>query len=224
MVDIWEQIRWQRYGADALRLVSIQGEDAELDRRAVQLLERFAEQMALGIIEVTSTARVCLVEFGLPLSEERIQAFSDLCRSSFLQLVEGDAQHPRTSELLIVPVDYSGEDLNEVAKIVGIDAAEVVRRHSCPEYVVEAIGFAPGFPYLKGLDERLRIPRRSVPRANVPAGAVAIGGPYAGIYPQQTPGGWHLLGSTSVRLFLPQTPGICRLRVGDRVKFHPVES
>lgn len=121
-----------------------------------------------------------------------------------------------------VPVRYGGEDgpdLSLVAAHAGLSEAEVVRRHVAVEYVVHMIGFAPGFPYLAGLDPRLACPRRESPRARVPAGSVGIGGSQTGIYPSATPGGWQLIGRTSLVLFDPHAdpPGL--LAPGDRVRF-----
>ena len=117
----------------------------------------------------------------------------------------------------VLTVRYDGEDLEAVAREVGIDVAQVIALHLAPVYDVAFMGFLPGFPYLHGLDARLRLARRSTPRPRVPAGAVAIGGPYAGVYPFASPGGWHLLG----QLLTPQLFGDdgALLRPGDRVRF-----
>jgi KipI family sensor histidine kinase inhibitor len=114
-------------------------------------------------------------------------------------------------------VRYDGEDLAAVAREVGLPVAELIALHRAPVYDVAFMGFLPGFPYLHGLDPRLHLARRATPRARVPAGAVAIGGPYAGVYPQASPGGWHLLG----QLLTPQLfgNGGALLRPGDRVRF-----
>lgn len=114
-------------------------------------------------------------------------------------------------------VRYDGEDLEAIAREVGIEVAVVIALHQSPVYDVAFMGFLPGFPYLHGLDARLQLPRRSTPRPRVPAGTVAIGGPYAGVYPFASPGGWHLLG----RLLTPQLFGDAGalLRPGDRVRF-----
>lgn len=128
--------------------------------------------------------------------------------------LQGAVEAPREHEL---HVRYDGEDLGDVARAVGLPIAEVIALHLAPVYDVAFMGFLPGFPYLHGLDTRLRLPRRSTPRPRVPAGAVAIGGPYAGVYPLASPGGWHLLG----QLLTPQLFGEAGalLRPGDRVRF-----
>ena len=96
--------------------------------------------------------------------------------------------------LRVVPVRYDGEDLADVASATGLTVDEVVELHTAATYRVAFCGFMPGFSYLVGLDDRLRLPRRPTPRERVPAGSVAIADEFTGVYPQQSPGGWHLLG------------------------------
>ena len=100
--------------------------------------------------------------------------------------------------------------------------AEAVSLHSGAEYLVHAIGFTPGFPYLGGLPERLRTPRRDTPRAHVPAGSVAIGGSQTGVYPVGSPGGWQIVGRTPIALFRPLERPASLLRPGDRVRFRAI--
>ncbi|MGM3224526.1 5-oxoprolinase subunit PxpB [Dickeya zeae] len=123
-----------------------------------------------------------------------------------------------------IPVTYGGDygsDLKTVAEHCGMTPKQVVERHAAGRYVVYFLGFQPGFPYLGGLDEALFTPRRAEPRVQVPAGSVGIGGNQTGIYPLSTPGGWQLIGQTSLALFQPtQTPPVL-LRPGDRVRFIP---
>jgi 5-oxoprolinase (ATP-hydrolysing) subunit B len=125
--------------------------------------------------------------------------------------------------LVEIGVRYDGEDLGEVAERLGLEVAEVVARHSAPTYTVACLGFSRGFPYLDGLDPLLRLPRRDTPRARLPAGSVAIAADQAGIYPQTSPGGWHLLGRTDVPLFDPAREPPALLAPGDRVRFVPLD-
>ena len=118
----------------------------------------------------------------------------------------------------LVRVLYDGADLAEVARGVGATTGDVVSIHSRCIYEVAAIGFMPGFAYLRGLDPRLTIPRRSTPRPRVPALSVAIAGPYSGVYPFTSPGGWHLLG-TAVGFTPFDARSGAAMSVGDRVRF-----
>ncbi|MEO9080287.1 MAG: 5-oxoprolinase subunit PxpB [Rhodanobacter sp.] len=124
-----------------------------------------------------------------------------------------------------IPVCYGGTcgtDLAEVAQHLGLSPDEVIARHTAADYRVAMIGFAPGFPYLLGLDPSLATPRRHDPRQRVPAGSVAIGGNQTGIYPEQLPGGWHLLGRTPRRLFNVSATPPSLLAAGDRVRFRAI--
>lgn len=136
---------------------------------------------------------------------------------------ESEAQLPE-SRLVEIPVIYGGDvgpDLQVVADHAGMTPRQVVELHSSSDYVVYFIGFQPGFPYLGGLDSRLHTPRRAEPRVIVPAGSVGIGGSQTGVYPLATPGGWQLLGQTSISLFDPQQQPPTLLRPGDTVRFVP---
>jgi UPF0271 protein len=115
-------------------------------------------------------------------------------------------------------VRYDGADLAEVASASGLSQAEVVAIHSGAEYEVSSVGFLPGFAYLRPLDPRLLLPRRATPRPRVPALSVAIAGPYTGIYPFASPGGWHLLG-TAVGFAPFDARDGAVLSLGDRVRF-----
>jgi len=127
---------------------------------------------------------------------------------------------------VIIPVWYGGDagaDLPEVAAHARMSADEVVARHVAAIYRVAMLGFAPGFPYLLGLDPALAMPRRSNPRTSVPAGSVAIGGQQTGIYPQALPGGWQLIGRTPVRLFDLAVASPSLLQPGDHVRFRAID-
>ena len=126
---------------------------------------------------------------------------------------------PRTLE---VPVAYGG-DLARIAEALGKTPDEIIALHCSADYTVAAVGFSPGFPYLLGLPEELRVPRAATPRP-VEAGSVAIAGDQAGIYPFASQGGWNVLGRTGLRLFDPEREGPSHFRPGDQVRFVPVET
>ena len=132
-----------------------------------------------------------------------------------------EAGQPATVDVLVHYGGEHGPDLEALAGALGMTTDEVVRRHAAGEYRVHMIGFVPGFPYLTGLDPTLAAPRLANPRKRVPAGSVAIGGSHAGVYPIDSPGGWHLLGWTSLPLFDPKLDPPVLLRPGDRVRFRP---
>lgn len=116
-------------------------------------------------------------------------------------------------------VRYDGDDLDEVARLAGLSREEVVARHTGTEYVVAFLGFQPGFAYLIGGDPALEVPRLAEPRTRVPAGSVAIAGPYSGVYPRESPGGWRLLGRTDAVLFDHGRASPALLAPGDLVRF-----
>lgn len=117
-----------------------------------------------------------------------------------------------------VPVIYDGVDLATVAGHWNVDVTAVVRRLTATEFRVAFCGFAPGFAYLTGLAAGLSVPRLSTPRSRVPAGSVALAGPYAGIYPTAAPGGWLLVGRTDLPLFDVHADPPARLAPGTRVR------
>ena len=126
---------------------------------------------------------------------------------------------------IVIPVCYAPEhapDLDRVAAQAGLAPGKVAELHGRADYHVAAVGFTPGFPYLTGLPKKLHTPRRATPRLAVPAGSVGIGGPYAGIYPLASPGGWNLIGRTPLGLFRANDAAPALLRVGDRVKFRAI--
>ena len=124
-----------------------------------------------------------------------------------------------------IPVCYGGElgpDLAFVAQHNQLSEEEVIAIHAAGEYTVYMIGFAPGFPYLGGMDARIATPRKETPRQRIPAGAVGIAGQQTGVYPIETPGGWQLIGRTPLALFDPQRQPPSLLQAGAVVKFIPI--
>lgn len=121
-----------------------------------------------------------------------------------------------------IPVCYDlslALDLEALAGHCQLSVAEVISRHTTPDYHVHFLGFKPGFAYLGGLDARLSMPRHATPRLLLPAGSVGIGGSQTGIYPQAGPGGWQIIGRTPVSLFDPEQTPPCRLQAGDSLRF-----
>lgn len=126
-------------------------------------------------------------------------------------------------EAVEIPVRYDGPDLAEVAAHWGVTPDEVARIHSAAAFRVAFCGFAPGFGYLTGLPDSHDVPRRATPRTKVPAGSVALAGPYTGVYPRSSPGGWQLIGTTDALLWDPTRARAALLTPGTRVRFVPQE-
>ncbi|MFD8213469.1 5-oxoprolinase subunit PxpB [Streptomyces sp. NPDC059697] len=125
-------------------------------------------------------------------------------------------------EAIEIPVRYDGPDLADVAALWGVPEHEVPAIHAAAEFRVAFCGFAPGFGYLTGLPTRYDVPRRATPRTAVPAGSVALAGPYTGVYPRSSPGGWQLIGTTDAVLWDHARVPAALLAPGARVRFVPV--
>lgn len=147
-----------------------------------------------GVVDIVPAGRTILLSIDLDVTE----------LSTVEQEVRSAEPRPaarKSGELVEIPVTYDGEDLEGVAKILGCDAAEVIRRHTADEWMVAFCGFAPGFAYIAAASGAWQIPRRESPRTSVPAGSVGLAAEFSGIYPQASPGGWQLIGHTEVAVF-----------------------
>lgn len=165
-----------------------------------------------GVVDVVPAARTVLV-----CCADRASTAQVALR---LPHIEPGAEGPgRERRLVEIPVVYDGDDLDDVARVTGLDPTEVIARHSESAFRVEFCGFAPGFAYLAGLDETLWLPRRATPRTRVPAGSVAIASTYSAVYPGVSPGGWHLLGTTSTRIWDVDRDPPALLEPGTDVRF-----
>lgn len=173
-----------------------------------------------GLLEVVPSYTTVLLAFDPTVAD------GDALAEAVRRLVaSASAVAAPPARLMTIPVVYGGEegpDLGTVADRARLPPDEVVRRHAAADYVVACMGFAPGFGFLVGLPPELTTPRRADPRTRVPAGSVGIGGAQTGVYPLETPGGWHLIGRTSLRLFDRDQAEPFLLRPGDRVRFLPV--
>lgn len=194
----------------------------ELHRRVTDLAERIRAAELAGVIEIVPAYAAVTVFFDPLVGDaEAIRGtIADLAGAPSV-LPFSRLPVPPPGRLAKIPVRYDGPDLAHVAGATGLSEAEVIRRHSEVEYRVYLLGFTPGWAYLGDLDPALVLPRRAAPRTRVPPGAVAIAGAQTGVYPLATPGGWHLIGSTSLRMFDPAREPAALLQVGDRVRFQP---
>ena len=174
-----------------------------------------------GAIEVVPAYASLLIHY-----DPRLTDFERL-RDAVLSLApdEGAARSESVGRLVELPTAYggaNGPDLPYVAENAGMSEADAVKIHSSTDYLVYAMGFSPGFPYLGGLDPRLSAPRLSSPRTLIPAGSVGIAETQTGVYPTSTPGGWRLIGRTETPLFDPTANPPTAISPGDRVRFVPV--
>jgi inhibitor of KinA len=124
-----------------------------------------------------------------------------------------------------IPVCYNidfGIDIEEVSKTLKLSVKELIELHTSFEYMVYGIGFLPGFMYLGGLPEALEIPRRKEPRLSVAKGSVGLASKQTGIYPQDSPGGWNIIGSCPIPIFNPKLEKPCFVNVGDKIQFYEI--
>ncbi|WP_145759727.1 5-oxoprolinase subunit B/C family protein [Variovorax atrisoli] len=180
--------------------------------QTLALLASLRAEPIAGIEELVPAARTLLITF-----RPAAIAADELARQVGARSL--DASEARSERRIEIPVRYDGEDLAEVAGLLGITPDEVVRRHTGSDYTVAFTGFAPGFAYLSGGDPSLNVPRRKVPRTRIPAGAVGLAGSFSGVYPQASPGGWQILGITDAPMWdlSRETPAL--LQPGDAVRF-----
>ena len=194
--------------------------DPRVNAEVRRLFRTLRTAQPAGILDLIPTYRALFIEY-------------DPCDCSFERLVllveaavRGDAEASVPDAPVIeIPVCYGGEygpDLDEVAAYHQMSVEEVIELHRRPVYTVYMLGFTPGFPYLGGLDERLVTPRKKKPRLRVPAGSVGIADRQTGIYSADSPGGWQIIGRTSVTLFDPARAEPFLFKAGDRVQFNPV--
>jgi KipI family sensor histidine kinase inhibitor len=192
------------------------------------ILARFAAEddaarfvAAVRAKELRGVTDVVLAYRSAAVFADPDQADLDALESALLAIEPGSAAAV-TGKLVTIPVFYDGPDLSSVAYRLGLEINQVIEHHSSVEYQVFAIGFLPGFPYAGYLrDELCGLPRRDEPRLIVPAGAVAVAGRQTGIYPKESPGGWHVLGRTPLRIADADT-GHFPIRAGDRIRFQAI--
>ena len=192
---------------------------SSIDREVSRLVHALAHAVSSaglrGVIDVVPAYASIAVHYDpLLVDESEVSA-------RLLELASSDLADARAPSrpVVTIPVRYDGPDLSSVAEACGLAVPDVVARHSGVEYFVYMMGFAPGFAYLGDLDPALHLPRRASPRTRVPRGSVAIAGGQTAVYPHDTPGGWHLIGTTDLAMFDHERDPPSLLRAGDRVRF-----
>ncbi|MGE7368640.1 5-oxoprolinase subunit PxpB [Neorhizobium sp. NPDC001467] len=199
-----------------MRILPVRGDSILVELadlgEALALFEALENNPVEGVTEIIPAARTLLISFDpYTISDEALVAA--------VSALAGGEHKDSSGALVEIPVRYDGEDLGEVAGMLGMSVEDVIRLHGESNYVAAFTGFAPGFAYLSGGDPRLAVPRRKSPRTKVPAGAVGLAGEFSGIYPKTSPGGWQLIGTTPLAMFdIDRTPASL-LQPGSRIKF-----
>lgn len=191
--------------------------DPVVNARCIALAESIERLAVRGIRDVVPTYNAVTVHFD-PLATGRQALIDVLARLAATTPPAADTEW-RTIE---IPVSYGGEagpDLAAVAAFARCSETDVVQLHTQTVYRVYMLGFLPGFSYMGRVDPRIAMPRLDTPRMRVAAGSIGIAGSQTGIYPCDTPGGWRVIGRTSVKLFDATRPEPCLLKAGDHVKF-----
>lgn len=187
---------------------------------AVLRLNAFVRAANLpGVVETVPTFRSLAVHYD-PLATDS----GDLI-PAIEKLIDGGRGDRKQSNLWRVPACYAtshAPDLADVARRTGLSTDEIVRLHSGTRFHIYMLGFAPGYPYMGDLPEAIVLPRRNDPRTRVPAGSIAIAAGMTAVYPVESPGGWHLIGATPIRLFDPRCPRPALFNPGDTVRFEPI--
>lgn len=196
---------------------SISPENHEKVQQVLQTLSKLSHPAVIEFMPTYTSVAVYYDPFQISF---------DFLRVEIEKQLEFMADHEKPcSRMIEIPVCYGeefGPDLSYVAQYHGLSEEEVIHLHSQQEYLVYMIGFVPGFPYLGGLPKQLATPRKTTPRLKVPAGSVGIAGEQTGIYPQDSPGGWQIIGRTPLSLFSPEANPPSLLVAGDRIRFVPI--
>jgi inhibitor of KinA len=193
--------------------------DRRISDRVLALAETLTRASLPGATQIVATFRSLCVNYDslLTTGGELEQAIRTL--------VKGSTASSQVRRLWDIPVCYEpshAPDIVEVGMTLGLTAAEVAALHAGTQYHVYMIGFVPGYPYMGDLPPKLRLPRRLDPRTRVPPGSLAIATSMTAVYPYESPGGWHLIGTSPVRFFDPEAANGALLRPGDAVKFGAV--
>jgi len=208
----------QQLGDDALLVTFAHTISWDVGVRVRSAARRIRDTQLSSVTDVVPAYTTLAVYF-----DSRAVSFATVSSEVATLIGDADAASDDSSKLIEIPVRYDGPDLAEVAERTGLTQDELIEKHCSRTYRAYMTGFAPGFTYLGDLDETLVLPRRTSPRVRVPAGSVAIAGAQTAVYPLVTPGGWHLIGTTSMAMFDPARDPPSLVRAGDSVRFVRVD-
>lgn len=194
--------------------------DRAINAKVLALADRIAAAGIAGVVETVPTFR------SLTVHCDPVTTSVGEVQTAITPLLEDLSAETKQKRLWVLPTYYGdelGPDLAEVADRTGMSAKEVIDLHAAETYHVYAIGFLPGWPYMGDVPDRLSLPRRESPRVRVPMGSVCIALKMTGVYPLESPGGWHLIGRTPVRMFDIRRREAVLLSPGDQVRYQPID-
>lgn len=215
------KVQWN--GDSALTLFFDEEAGESLTRHILSLVNVFKSTYPAMIVEVIPAYQ------SLTLCFDTLSIEPETIEESIRQVIDKgitETKETVTSRLIDIPVCYQdayAPDLKSLAAYCKLSTDDVIQQHTQKTYLVNMLGFLPGFLYLSGLDEQLHCPRKESPSLNVPAGAVGIGGIQTGVYPVASPGGWHIIGQTPLSIFNPAAKQPFIAQALDRIRFVPID-
>lgn len=195
---------------------------AETSTAIRQAAEMLSDNPIAGVSELIPTFCSLMVCYD-PI----IIGYDELAETLQMRLRRLRPAHMGVHRITVIPTCYGGRfgpDIQTVAEHAGLTQQEVIEIHSAPDYLIDMLGFLPGFAYLGGLDPRLHVPRLVVPRTSIPAGSVGIGGAQTGVYPLESPAGWQLIGRTPIRPYDPERKKPILYAAGEYLRFRPIDA
>jgi inhibitor of KinA len=215
---MWKSIK--AFGRCAVLIEWSQDINIETNKEITSLSKSIESKKINGVIDIVP-AYASLTVFYEPeiINFDQIVA---LINKIAVESVENTHISGKIWEIQVNYSNGSERDMHLLLKHTGLSRNEIIDIHTSIEYIVYFIGFLPGFLYLGGLSERLHIPRKAIPDLRIPAGSVAIGGAQTGIYPQESPGGWYVIGQTDFNMIDFYTHPFCQVKPGDKVKFSAI--
>lgn len=221
-----ETVRIFPLGDSALTVEFGNSIDVDDNRRAIALAGRFEEIAFPGFIEAVPAYASSTIFYDIGLVRKEFgdtpTAFEAVRRLAKIALTDLELEGEKNLPLIEIPISFdpaSAIDLDTVAELHGMSPESVIEIFLSRTYRVFMIGFLPGFSYMGEVDERIATPRKETPRTSVPKGSVGLAGRQTGIYSLESPGGWQIIGRTSLELFTPDADVPSLLRAGDQVRF-----
>ena len=216
-------MKWRQYGRNGALIEFAEEPDEWAYHKCRAMSEALARKAPARLLDFVPGYTTMLVEFDLSAGDS-LEVLVD----EAIEFLASSARHkPLEGPIKIIPVKYDGCDLRRVAAHNRITVEQAIAFHSGTTYRVHLLGFSPGFPYLGELHHKLQTPRLPTPRPRIAAGSVAIGGNHTGIYTVDSPGGWNIIGTTTVKIFdlskatASNPEDAFLLKPGDRVRFEP---